>query len=316
VAVTGTEHRRVLVTGGAGFIGVNLAPVLAKLGFAIRCYDDFSTGRRDDAKRAGYDEIVEADILDPDTLSDAAADCTHVVHLAAQCGVPASIADPVRDAEVNTRGTLNALLAARDAGAQGFVFASSNAPLGKITPPAHEEMVARPTSPYGASKLAGEAYCSAFASSYGLPTVALRFANVFGPYSYHKGSVVAAFCKRALAGETLIVYGDGTQTRDFVFVGDLCQGIAAAVTSRVGADAGGIVAHLGSGVETRVMDVAVKVAERFGGAAIEHRPARVGDVPRSGADISTAREQFGFAPAVTLDEGLDHTVAWFRESDA
>jgi UDP-glucose 4-epimerase len=310
--VSQPTHRRVLVTGGAGFIGVNLAPVLGQLGFSTRCYDDFSTGRRDDAKRAGYDEIVEADVLDPVALGDAARGCSHVVHLAAQCGVPASITDPVRDADVNIRGTLNALLAARDASADGFVFASSNAPLGEITPPAHEGIVARPTSPYGASKLAGEAYCSAFASSYGLPTVALRFSNVFGPYSYHKGSVVAAFCKRALTGDPLIVYGDGTQTRDFVFVEDLCRGIAAAVVE----GGNGVVVHLGSGAETSVLEVAAKVAGRFGGLPVEHRPARVGDVARSGADISAARERFGFAPTVGLDEGLDRTVVWFRESDA
>ncbi|HSS68462.1 MAG TPA: NAD-dependent epimerase/dehydratase family protein [Nocardioidaceae bacterium] len=256
--------------------------------------------------------MVEADVLDPEALAEAALGCSHVIHLAAQCGVPASIADPVRDAEVNVHGTLNALLAARDASAEGFVFASSNAPLGEITPPAHEGIVPRPTSPYGASKLAGEAYCSAFAASYGLPTVALRFSNVYGPYSYHKGSVVAAFCKQALAGEPLIIYGDGTQTRDFVFVDDLCRGIAAAVVE--GGES--IVAHLGSGVETTVLDVARKVADRFEAVSFEHRPARVGDVPRSSADISTARELFGFAPSTSLDDGLDRTVAWFRESDA
>jgi UDP-glucose 4-epimerase len=142
--------------------------------------------------------------------------------------------------------------------------------------------------------------------------VALRFSDVYGPYSYHKGSVVAAFCKQALTGRPLIIYGDGTQTRDFVFVEDLCRGIAAAVVE----GGQGVVAHLGSGVETTVLDVAGKVAERFGATPFEHRPARVGDVPRSSADISTARQLFGFAPSTSLDDGLDRTVAWFRESDA
>jgi UDP-glucose 4-epimerase len=303
---------RVLVTGGAGFIGVNLSPVLAEHGFATRCYDDFSTGHRSDAERAGYDEILQGDILDPAALVEAARDCTHVVHLAAQAGVPTSVEDPVTDCEVNVRGTLHALLAAREAGVAGFVFASSNAPLGEITQPAHEAVVPRPTSPYGASKLAGEAYCSAFAGSYDVPTSVLRFSNVYGPFSYHKGSVVAAFCKRALAGEPLIVYGDGTQTRDYVYVEDLCRGIAAAV------DAGGsgVVAHLASGTETTVLEVARLVAERFGAGTVEHRPARIGDVERSAADISTARTLFGFAPRVTLEEGLDRTVRWFQESNA
>ncbi|HEX3931115.1 MAG TPA: NAD-dependent epimerase/dehydratase family protein [Nocardioides sp.] len=303
-------HDRVLVTGGAGFIGVNLAPVLASLGYLTRCYDDFSTGRRADAERAAYDEVVVGDILDLAALTEAARGCAHVVHLAAQAGVPASVRAPLEDSELNVRGTLNTLLAARDAKVGGFVFASSNAPLGEITPPAHEDMVPRPTSPYGASKLAGEAYCSAFTGSYGLPTTVLRFANVYGPFSYHKGSVVAAFCKQAMAGQPLVVYGDGTQTRDFVFVEDLCRGVGAALAH----DGEATVAHLGSGVETTVLDVAQLVADRLGGASVEHQAERAGDVMRNYADISLARELLGFEPRVTLEEGLDRTVAWFRES--
>jgi UDP-glucose 4-epimerase len=202
------------------------------------------------------------------------------------------------------------LIAARDAGADGFVFASSSAPLGDITPPAHEGIVPRPKSPYGASKLAGEAYCSAFAGSYGLATIALRFSNVYGPYSYHKGSVVAEFCKRAQAGEPIVIYGDGRQTRDFIYVDDICNGIAAAMRS----GAKGAVAHLASGVETTVLDVAKQIADRFGGdVAVEHRRERVGDVLRSSADISHARTLFGFEPRVALSEGLDHTIAWFEQ---
>ena len=304
---------RVLVSGGAGFIGVNLARVLVAQGFQTRCYDNFSTGRRDDAVTAGFQEIVEGDILDPEAFGKAAQGCQYVVHLAAQAGVPTSVADPVRDCELNVRGTLNALLAARDSGVQGFVFASSNAPLGDITPPAHEGIVPRPKSPYGASKLAGEAYCSAFAGSYGLPTIALRFTNVYGPYSYHKGSVVAAFCKRARAGEPLVVYGDGRQTRDFVFVEDLCRGISGAMTS----GATGAVVHLGSGIETTVLDVADQIAERFDrDILVEHHPERAGDVLRNSADISGARSLFGFDPSMPLGQGLDQTVAWFEGSYA
>ena len=193
----------------------------------------------------------------------------------------------------------------------GFVFASSNAPLGDIVPPAHEGMVPRPKSPYGASKLAGEAYCSAFHGSYGLPTVALRFTNLYGPYSYHKGSVVAAFCKQASAGEPLVVYGDGSQTRDFVFVDDLCEGIAAAMTRRLG----GIVAHLGSGVETPVIDVALAVVEKSGSdVGIEHRPERVGDILRNSADISLARQLFDYRPSTSLRDGLSSTIDWFRST--
>jgi UDP-glucose 4-epimerase len=301
----------VLVSGGAGFIGVNLARVLGARGYRTRCFDNFSTGRRDDASAAGYDEIVEGDIRDLDAFTKASQDCRFLVHLAAQAGVPLSVADPLQDCDVNVLGTLNALIAARDTGVDGFVFASSSAPLGDITPPSHEGIVPRPKSPYGASKLAGEGYCSAFAGSYDLATTALRFTNVYGPYSYHKGSVVAAFCKRASAGEPIVIYGDGSQTRDFIYVDDLCSGITTAMES----GAKGTVAHLGSGVETTVLDVAHEVARRFGGdVAVEHRPERVGDVLHSNADISYARERFGFAPKVALSEGLDRTVAWFEQS--
>jgi UDP-glucose 4-epimerase len=308
VAVSDSQ---VLVSGGAGFVGVNLAHVLATQGFQTRCYDNFTTGRREDAEKAGYHEIVEGDIRDLEGFTKAAQDCRYVVHLAAQAGVPTSVADPVHDCDLNVRGTLNALIAARDAGAEGFVFASSSAPLGDITPPAHEGIVPRPKSPYGASNLAGEAYCSAFAGSYDLPTIALRFSNVYGPYSYHKGSVVAEFCKRAKAGEPIVIYGDGHQTRDFVYVDDICNGISGAMKSREE----GAVAHLGSGVETTVLDVAKEIADRFGGdVTVEHRRERVGDVLRSSADISHARALFGFEPRVELSEGLDRTVAWFEQS--
>jgi UDP-glucose 4-epimerase len=301
------KRPRVLVTGGAGFVGVNLARILLARGLAPVCFDNFSTGRRADAEAAGYLEIVEGDVLDAPALAAATRGCDFAVHLAAQTGVPSSIADPERDCTVNVTGTLHALLAARDAGVRGFVFASSQAPLGDIVPPAREDMRPRPKSPYGASKLAGEAYCSAFADSYGLATVALRFSNAFGPYSYHKGSAVAAFCKAAQGGGPLVVYGDGSQTRDFVFVDDLCAGIAAAVTSGLA----GEVLHLGSGVETSVGVVASAVAERFPGVQIERRPPREGDVLRSGPDISLARRLIGYQPQWSLGDGLDATVEWF-----
>ena len=200
MAVTGS---RVLVTGGAGFVGMNVARALTAGRLATRCYDDFLTGQHADADAVGYAEIVEGDVLDAHALGEAARKCTHIVDRAAHSGAPASVEDPERDGRVNVGGTLNAVQAARRVGVRSFVLASSNAPLGPIEPPAHERVIPWPKSPYGASKLAGEAYCSAFSGSYGVPMVALRFANVCGPYGYHKGSVIAAFCKAALAGDPL-----------------------------------------------------------------------------------------------------------------
>lgn len=301
---------RVLVTGGAGFVGVNLARLLVEQGYDVRCFDDFSTGHRDDAVAAGYSDIMTGDVRDSDAVARAAQECRYVVHLAAQSGVPASLADPLRDHDINVRGTLNTLIAARDADVDGFVLASSSAPLGDVDPPAHEGLVPRPKSPYGASKLAGEGYCAAFAGSFGLPTVALRFTNVYGPFSYHKGSVVASFCKAASAGERMTVYGDGSQTRDYIYVDDLCRGIAQAMTSGVA----GVVAHLGSGIETDVLTVAREVASRFGhDQEPVHEPPRPGDIEHTFADISYARAAFGFDPRTTLGEGLDRTAQWFRE---
>ena len=297
-----------VVTGGAGFIGTNLAPALRDRGWTTIAFDNGSTGNLDDAAKV-FDDVIEGDILEPSQLKAVLDGASVVVHLAAQSGVPSSVADPLRDHELNSRGTLQTLLAARDAGITSFVFASSNAPLGAAPVPSHEGVVPRPLSPYGASKLAGEAYCSAFAGSYGLRTVALRFANVYGPLSYHKGSVIATFMKAVMDGEPLMIDGDGLQTRDFVYVGDLCEGVAAAAES----DLKGDVLHLGSGTETSVIDVAETIASMFADRElqIEHGPSRAGDVRHSRSDITRARQLLGYAPSVDLADGLARTREWF-----
>ncbi|RIK41240.1 MAG: epimerase, partial [Chloroflexi bacterium] len=198
----------ILVTGGAGFIGASLVPMLLGQGYRVRVLDDLSVGSA--ATLEGLDvELVVGDIRDRAAVDAAVAGMDGVVHLAAHTTVIDSIHDPLHDYAVNVGGTLNLLLACRDQGIGRFVFASSNAPIGENTPPIDESKPARPLSPYGASKLAGEGYCSAFHSSYGLGTVILRFANVYGPRSTHKGSVVAKFIKDALSSGRLTIYGDG-----------------------------------------------------------------------------------------------------------
>jgi UDP-glucose 4-epimerase len=298
-----------VVTGGAGFIGVNLGRHLAGCGYRTVAFDDFSTGRRGDAEAAGYDEVVEGDIRDADALRSVVDGAAAVVHLAAHTGVVDSVADPRHDAAVNVTGTMNALVAARDGGASAFVFASSGAPLGSVEPPGHEGLAPRPLSPYGASKLAGEGYCSAFAGAYGLPTTALRFTNVYGPYSYHKGSVVAQFMKRIMDGEALVVYGDGKQTRDFLYVDDLCSAVLAALERRPA----GELYQLGTGTETTVNELVEHLVTLFPERRIEvrHEPARAGEVARSFSDISRARAELGYDPSVSLLDGLARTRDWF-----
>jgi UDP-glucose 4-epimerase len=303
----------VLVTGGCGFVGVNLSRQLAGRGFRPIAYDNLKNGSAEAALASGFAEVALGDVLDAESLAYAARDVSAVVHLAAHTGVSESVEDPRYDLDVNVVGTLNALLAARDGAAQCFVFASSNAPLGSASPPVNEDVVPRPRSPYGAGKLAGEALCSAFAMSYGLPSVALRFANVYGPYSERKQSVVARFLSLILADRPLVVYGDGEQTRDFVYVDDLCRGIVAALD--VGRQGGrnGELFHLGSGVETSILRLIQVLGEVFPDRElkIDFQPARAEEVTRSYSDTTRARIELGWQPTTGLREGLAATSEWF-----
>lgn len=297
------------MTGGCGFIGVNLARNLRAAGYEPVAYDNLSTGLLGDGHAAGYAEVIEGDVLDDDALAAAARGAYGVVHLAARTGVVDSVIDPRGDIDTNVGGTLNALLAARDGGASAFVFASSGAPLGSVEPPGHERLAPRPLSPYGASKLAGEGLCSAFAGSYGLAATALRFTNVYGPFSYHKGSVVAAFMKRIMDGDPLVIYGDGSQTRDFLFVDDLCRAVIAVLDRRPA----GELYQLGTGTETSVIELVKLLVAIFPDREIpiRYEPARAGEIARSYSDISHAREALGYNPSTGLEEGLSVTRDWF-----
>ena len=301
---------RTLITGGCGFVGANLVPMLLERGCEVRVLDNFSLG---DPGRVALSavEILEGDVRDADAVARAVAGTEAVIHLAAFGNVADSIADPGANFDVNARGTLVTLEEAARAGARRFVFASTGGALiGDAPTPVDESSLPRPISPYGASKLCGEGYCHAFRGSYGLETVALRFANVYGPRSEHKKGVVTTFVKRALRAEPLVIYGDGSATRDFIYVDDLCAGIAAALASPA---AEGVI-HLASERETAVSELARLVIDITGAdVAVECVPRRRGEVERNFALARRAEQLFGFRAAVSLEQGLARTVEWFSD---
>jgi len=301
---------RLLITGGAGFIGANLvAELSARGGYAITVLDDLSAGCRE--RLATHDvRLHVADLRDRAALATALAGQDAVVHLAARTSVIDSVADPEADFDVNVRGSLVLLEAARAAGVHRIVAASSGGTVvGADQPPAHEGQVPRPRSPYGAGKLAMEGYLAAYAGSYGMTTCALRFANVYGPLSERKGSVVAAFFRRLLRGEELVVHGDGTQVRDYIYVGDVVAGIRQALESRASG-----VYQLGTGRPTTLNELLAVMAATVGQRKlpVRHAPARAGEVHATWCDIRRARAAFGFAPATGLREGLGRTWTWFK----
>jgi UDP-glucose 4-epimerase len=297
-----------LVTGGAGFIGSTLVELLGARRYSVRVFDDLSSGSPENL--AGVDaELVRGDVRDTEALTAACRGCDVVFHLAAGAGVVQSITDPLDNFDVNARGTVSALWAAHRADVPRLVFSSSNAPLGAGAYPAVETKPVAPLSPYGASKAVGEAYCSAFHGAYGLDAVAVRFSNAYGPRSAHKGNVIPVFIRRILAGEELIVYGDGSQTRDFVYATDLADGLLrAAETPGIG----GQVFQLASGVETSLNDLVAllgEVSERE--LPVRHEDPRAGEIQRNYSLIDKARDKLGYSPAVTLSEGIRRTWEWF-----
>ena len=236
-----------------------------------------------------------------------------IVHLAANTGVGPSVENPRADMETNVVGLFNMLEAARLSGAGKFIFASSGAPVGEIEPPIHEEVAPHPVSPYGASKLAGEGYCSAYFRTFRLSTIVLRFGNVYGPGSMRKGSIVAKFVKNALRGEVCEIYGDGNQTRDFIYISDLVE----AIIKSSDCDCGGEIFQIATSQEHTVNEVALALrailAEHGHSMAIKYGEARIGDVLRNYSDTSKARTMLGWQANYNLSKGLVETVAWFLD---
>jgi UDP-glucose 4-epimerase len=305
--------RTILVTGGAGFIGSAVAGLLADRGDRVRILDDLSIGRAEYLERVPH-ELIRAQIADGASVARAVEGADAVVHLAARAGIPDSVADPLGTFEVNVRQLLGVLDAARRAGVPRFVFASSNAAAGDHEPPADETDLPHPVSPYGASKLAGEAYCQAYAATYGLAACSLRFSNAYGPRSLHKKSVVAAWVRAALAGEPVTIHGDGEQTRDFVYVDDLAGAVLAALDAPPDVVAGELF-QAGTGRETTINELAAAL-ERAVGREIEivRGSARPGDVRRNVSRVDKARERLGYRATMPLEDGLARTVSWFRSA--
>jgi UDP-glucose 4-epimerase len=304
---------RVVITGGAGFIGSNLAERLTADGMEVVALDDLSTGDERNLDGLGV-ELVIGSILDEHVLDKtfAGADC--IVHFAARGSVPKSVADPVATHERNNTGTLMVLEAARRAGNLHTVVASSSSVYGAVPDlPKHEDLATRPMSPYAVSKLATEWYALAYQHSYGLPTMVFRFFNVYGPRQpagHAYAAVIPAWIAAALAGEPVVVYGDGLQSRDFTYVDSVTSVVTSAITRRA---VDPIPVNLAFGGGSTLLELADLLAKEIGTPVeVQHAEPRKGDIRHSSADPTRLRTLFPDAEPTSLEDGLARTVAWWR----
>ncbi len=307
-----------LVTGGAGFIGSHIVERLLELGHEVRVIDNFSTGRRSNiAGFSGSIELHEADIRSLDAVRRAVDGIEVVFHQAALASVPRSVDNPVTSNEVNVGGTLNVLVASRDAGVRRVIYASSSSIYGD-TPvlPKSEKMPPAPASPYAVAKLAGEYYCQVFSNLYDLPCVPLRYFNVFGPRqdpSSQYAAVVPIFVTALLNGGAPIIYGDGEQSRDFTYVDNVVDANLLASETSEGI---GEVMNIACGSTVTVNELYARVSGLMGSSIeAKYESSRPGDVKHSFADIGRARRLLGFDPVVSFEDGLKRTVAWFTEAN-
>jgi UDP-glucose 4-epimerase len=306
----------VLVTGGAGFIGSHLAERLFRLGHDVRVLDDLSTGRLENL--AGFEsgvELIVGDVRDESVLSSAVDGVDVVFHEAALASVPRSVTDPIASNDVNVTGTLRLLVAARDAGVRRLINASSSSVYGNAPElPKREDMASSPESPYAVSKLAAESYCRAFASLYDFECVSLRYFNVFGPRqdpNSQYAAVVPLFVSALLCGEAPVIYGDGEQSRDFTYVGDVVEANISAMESD---GVSGEVFNIACG-RTTTVNTLLSTLQDILGTSIEprHEGERPGDVRHSYADVSKARSALGVNSFVPLRDALEITAESFRD---
>jgi nucleoside-diphosphate-sugar epimerase len=310
-----------LITGAAGFIGSTLVRALLERGEEVRGLDNFSTGKRENlAEVLGQIDFHEADLLDLNALHVACRGVDYVLHQAAIPSVPRSVKDPLGNNRANVDGTLNLLVASRDAKVKRVIYAASSSAYGDTPPlPKREDMSPNPISPYAAAKLASEYYMASFYRCYGLETVSLRYFNVFGPRqdptSPYSG-VLAKFITQMLAGEQPTIFGDGKQSRDFTYVDNVieanllaCQAEAKGVAGRV--------FNVATGARTDLCQTFQILKKLIGySGEVKYGPERAGDVTHSLADISRAEQHLGYKPKVDFDEGLSRTIAWYRNREA
>ncbi|MBI5017669.1 MAG: SDR family oxidoreductase [Deltaproteobacteria bacterium] len=308
---------RFLVTGAAGFIGSNLVQALLEQGEAVRGLDNFLSGKRENLRGLEPMEFHEGDIRDPEACRSACRGVECVLHQAALGSVPRSVADPLLSNDCNVTGTLNMLVAARDAHVRRFVFAASSSAYGD-TPvlPKVETMPPRPLSPYAITKLVGEEYCRVFYSLYGLETVALRYFNVFGrrqdPFGAY-AAVIPRFAAALLRGEAPEIYGDGGQTRDFTYIADVVQANRKACDAP--AEACGRVYNVACGGRINLNELYDEIARLLGSPLRPRYGApRAGDVRDSLADISAARQLLGYDPRYSVAAGLAEAMEWYRNN--
>jgi nucleoside-diphosphate-sugar epimerase len=303
-----------LVTGGAGFIGSHLAEELVRRGDQVRVVDSLVTGRRSNLDHLQGIDFLEGDLADPAVAAAAVQGCEYVLHQAAIPSVPRSVQDPVTSHRANVDGTLNTIVAARDAGVKRVVFAASSSAYGNTSIlPKHEEMPPDPLSPYALQKVIGEQYLRLFTRLYGLETVSIRYFNVFGPRqdpSSPYSGVISVFASALIEGRRPTIFGDGEQTRDFTYIANVVDGVLRACHAPA---ASGQIINVATGGRIS-LNTLFDAMRRLIGVDVEpiYADPRVGDVLDSQADITRARELLGYAPTVSFEDGLRATVEWYR----
>jgi UDP-glucose 4-epimerase len=306
----------ILVTGGAGFIGSHLVEALLRKGHTVRVLDDMSSGNRRNLDAVRRDvEILKGDCAEPAVARRAVKGMEVVYHEAAVPSVPRSVKEPLLSHRANATATLSVLVAARDAGVRRVIYAGSSSVYGDSPKlPKREDMPLRPLSPYGVGKMTGEHYLRVFAQLYGLETLTLRYFNVFGPRQ-NPGSpysgVISLFCSALLSGRTPVIYGDGSQSRDFTYVDNVVDGNLKALRAK---GAVGQAVNVATSRRVTLKELLEGVAREAGVPAVaRHQPPRNGDIKHSLADITLAGDLLGYRPMRSFEEGLKKTVAWYRE---